>query len=56
MSTIKLKAPKDAAHVSFGGKVYEVMKGVVEVPAEAVSHLVSHGYTAMRAEAEKVEK
>jgi hypothetical protein len=56
MQTVKLKAPKDAAQVSFKGKVYEVAKGIVEVPAEAVATLLSHGYAALKQDAEKAEK
>ena len=50
MQTVRLKAPKDAAQVSFGGKVYEVVRGAVEVPAEAVAHLFAHGYAPFKAE------
>ena len=50
MQTVKLKAPKDAAHVSFKGKVYDVVRGAVEVPAEALAHLAAHGYAEARAD------
>ncbi len=56
MSTIKLKAPKDASSATFAGRLYEVVRGAVEVPAEAAAALVAHGYTALRQEAEKSVK
>ncbi len=50
MTTVKLKAPKDASHVSFAGRAYEVVRGVVEVPSEAAAHLLAHGYAAFKGE------
>ena len=48
MQTVKLKAPKDAGQVTVAGKVYEVVRGAVEVPAEAAATLRAHGYSAFR--------
>jgi hypothetical protein len=30
--------------VTWAGRAYEVVKGLVEVPEEAVAHLHAHGY------------
>lgn len=53
---VKLKGPKDATAVVFGGKEYPAKNGVVEVPEEAVSLLVTgkHGWKV--AQPEKAEK
>lgn len=40
-----LNAPKGATSCSWGGNEYEVVEGLVEVPAEAVHDLQAHGYT-----------
>lgn len=42
---IKLQAPAGTSGVSVAEVNYEVKDGVVEVPAEAVAHLVEHGFT-----------
>ena len=43
---IKLVAPEGASSVSFEGETYEVKKGLVEVPAQAVGDVcAAHGYT-----------
>jgi hypothetical protein len=41
---VRLKAPKNQASVGFGGAVYEVRDGFVEVPEQAEAALRPHGY------------
>lgn len=44
---MKMKGPKDAVGVSFGGKWYGAARGVVDVPVEAFAELGSHGFKAL---------
>jgi hypothetical protein len=43
--TQKLNAPDGSTAVTFAGEVFEVIEGIIEVPAEAVAELLSHGFT-----------
>lgn len=46
MGTTKLYAPKDSAEtVNVEGEAYKIVKGIVEVPNEAIGVLLSHGFT-----------
>ena len=40
-----LAAPEGATSVSWGGETYEVSDGQVLVPVDAISDLLSHGFT-----------
>ncbi|MBU3640010.1 hypothetical protein [Polynucleobacter sp. AP-RePozz3-80-G7] len=42
--TQKLIAPEGHTSVTFEGESFEVVDGIVEVPAQAVAVLFSHGY------------
>ena len=42
---IKLDAPEGAGLVSWRGNEYAVENGSVQVPAQAVDDLVSHGFS-----------
>lgn len=42
---IKLQAPDNATSASYGGEVYEVKNGFVNVPEEAAQALADHGFT-----------
>jgi hypothetical protein len=42
---IKLDAPDGAGLVSYGGVEYAVENGSVQVPADAVATLLSHGFS-----------
>lgn len=42
--SVKLVAPSQTGSVTWAGRAYEVVKGTVEVPEEAVAHLHAHGY------------
>lgn len=42
--TQKLIAPEGHTSVTFEGESFEVVGGIVEVPAQAVAELSSHGY------------
>lgn len=46
----KLKAPAGCSSCSFEGESYQVKKGYVNVPTEAVSALVSHGFVSVEDE------
>lgn len=41
---MKMKGPKDATGVSFAGKWYDAVRGVVDVPFEALADLAAHGF------------
>jgi hypothetical protein len=47
MSKAKMQAPEGVTSVSFAGVSYDVEDGVVEVPAQAVEALTSHGLVAL---------
>lgn len=42
---VKLKAPEGCGSASVAGAQYEVKKGFVSVPDEAVLALLDHGFT-----------
>lgn len=42
---IKLDAPEDAGSVSWGGVVYAVENGSVQVPVAAIADLACHGFS-----------
>ena len=39
----KLKLSKNMTSIEFNGKQYKAVKGIIEVPNEAVDILLSHG-------------
>jgi hypothetical protein len=41
----KLKAPEDVCSFSFEGKEYEVKRGSIDVPDEAIPVALFHGFT-----------
>lgn len=52
---IKLQAPEGTSGVSVGEVNYKVVDGVVEVPSEAVVHLVDHGFTTAKVDTAKTQ-
>lgn len=54
----KLKAPKGVSSFSHGGKLYEVKRGAIDLPEEAIEVAMSHGFTvgASKDEPEEVEQ
>jgi hypothetical protein len=53
---VRLKAPKNQVSVGFGGAVYEVQDGFVEVPEAAEAALRPHGYKRAGEPAQKPQK
>ena len=52
MANAKLKAPKGMTSVSIGGEEFEVVRGMVSVPVEAIPDLIGHGFVGVQDETE----
>lgn len=48
-STVKLQGPTNITSMSVGGETFDVMDGVVVVPAEFERELASHGFVRWQA-------
>jgi hypothetical protein len=41
---VKLQGPKETNSISLGGQTFEVIDGIIEVPAELAHFLTAHGF------------